>query len=93
MVTSVRTYNSAMCWLSPAVAISRFEREAIGRDGERYSWSFIIVSEVHDGRVTRVRQFDVDDEESAFAYAEERARAAASRLAVANRASQASDAP
>jgi class 3 adenylate cyclase/ketosteroid isomerase-like protein len=88
MVTSERTYNSAMCWLSPAVAISRFEREAIGRDGERYSWSFIVVSEVHDGRVTRVRQFELDDEEAAFAYAEERARATPTRLAVINSATQ-----
>ncbi len=92
MVTSARTFNSAMCWLSPATAISRFEREAIGRDGERYAWSFIVVSEVHGGRVARVGQFDVDDEEAAFTYAEERARAAAGRLAVANGASQASDA-
>ena len=92
MVTSARTFNSAMCWLSPATAISRFEREAIGRDGERYAWSFIVVSEVHGGRVARVGQFDVDDEEAAFTYAEERARVAAGRLAVANGASQASDA-
>lgn len=92
MVTSVRTFNSAICWLSPAIAVSRFERDAIGRDGERYAWNFIIVSDVHDGRVARVCQFDIDDEEAAFAFADELVRAAASRLAVSNRASNASNA-
>jgi ketosteroid isomerase-like protein len=91
MVTSVRTFNSVMCWLSPAVAVSRFEREAIGRDGERYAWSFVIVSEIHGGRVARVRQFEVEDEEAAFAYAEELASATDSRLAMVNRASRTVD--
>ena len=33
-------------------------------------------------------EFELDDEEAAFAYAEERVRATRSRLAVINRASQ-----
>ena len=33
-------------------------------------------------------QFDLEDEEAAFAYAEERVRATTSRLAVTNRASE-----
>ena len=88
MVTSVRTFNSVMRWLSPTLAVSRFEREAIGRDGERYTWDFIIVSGIHDGRVAKVRQFDIDDEAAAFECAEERVRAAAKRLPTTNRASR-----
>ncbi|MFI5506969.1 nuclear transport factor 2 family protein [Mycobacterium sp. NPDC051804] len=88
MVTSVRTFNSVMRWLSPTVAVSRFEREALGHDHERYAWNFIIVSEIHDGRVAKVRQFDLEDETAAFEYADERARADVSRLAAENRASE-----
>ena len=39
------------------------------------------------GRSRRSCQFELDDEEAAFAYAEERVRATTSRLAVTNRAS------
>ena len=34
MVASVRTWNSAVCWLSPNWVVARFEREAVGLDGE-----------------------------------------------------------
>ena len=40
-----------------------------------------------DGRLTSLCQFDVEDEDGAFAYAEERMRATPSRLAMTNRAS------
>ena len=43
--------------------------------------------EVRDGRLASMCDFDVEDEEAVFAYAEERVRAASSRLAVSNRAS------
>ena len=71
--------------MSTSCCVSRLEREAIGQEGERYSWTTIYVSEVRNGRVAAVRQFDLEDEEAAFAYAEERVRATTSRLAVTNR--------
>ena len=40
--------------------------------------------EIRDGRAASMCEFDLDDEEAAFAYAEERMRATASRLAVTN---------
>ena len=85
MVSSSRTWSSAICWMSTSCCVSRLEREAIGQEGERYSWTTIYVSEVRNGRVAAVRQFDLEDEEAAFAYAEERIRASTSRLAVTNR--------
>ena len=75
MVASVRVWNSAVCWLSPTSLVARYDREAIGQDGERYEWTFLLVGEFRDGRLASVRQFDIDNEESAFAYAEERMRA------------------
>ena len=88
IVASVRTWNSAVCPLSPACSVSRQEREAVGEDGEVYSWARLFVGEARDGRLASVCQFELDDEEAAFSYAEERARAAASRLAVTNLAGQ-----
>jgi ketosteroid isomerase-like protein len=92
MVASTRTMLSALCWVSPSVVVGRFEREAIGHDGERYSWTRLFVNEICDGRLVSVCQFEIDDEEAAFAYADERLRAATSRLTLRNRASQAVDA-
>ncbi|UUO00523.1 hypothetical protein M4D79_16345 [Mycolicibacterium novocastrense] len=66
----------------------RFEREAIGRDNEIYSWTWLHVTEWRAGRVSLICRFDLDDEDAAFAYADERIRATGSRLAVANRASE-----
>ena len=50
--------------------------------------SQLYVVEIRDRLATSVCAFDVEDEDQAFAYAEERMRAASSRLAVANRASE-----
>ncbi|MDQ1447044.1 MAG: hypothetical protein QOC79_15, partial [Actinomycetota bacterium] len=88
MVASVRTWISAACWVSPTWSVARFEREAVGLDGEQYAWTRVLVAEVRDGRLASMCEFELDDEESAFAYAEERMRAASSRLAVTNRASE-----
>ena len=44
------------------------------------------VIEVRDGRLASMCEFELDDEEAAFTYAEERVRASASRLALTNRA-------
>ena len=88
MVALARSWDSAVCWLSPTVVVSRFEREAVGHDGERYAWTHIGVGEIHDGRLESVCLFELDDEEAAFAYAEERVQATTSRLALTNRASE-----
>ena len=45
------------------------------------------MAEVRGGQYASLCEFDVDDEDAAFAYAEERMRATPSRLAVTNRAS------
>jgi ketosteroid isomerase-like protein len=58
------------------LAVGRFERDAVGRDGERYAWTLIDVAEIRDGRVAFTCQFELDDEAAAFAYAEECIRAA-----------------
>ena len=92
MVASVRVWNSAMCWLSPTWIVARQEREAVGREGERYAWVRLVVTEILDGRIASVCEFEIEDEEAAFAYAEERMHATPSRLAVTNRAKQTWDA-
>ncbi len=74
MVSSMRTWNSAMAWVSPAWAVVRQEREAVGLDGERFAWTRIYVAEVRHGKVATLVQFDPDDEDAAFNYAEARAR-------------------
>ncbi|MEI6251202.1 MAG: tetratricopeptide repeat protein [Mycobacteriaceae bacterium] len=91
MVASLRAWFSAVCWVSPNWVIARHEREAVGRDGERYAWVRLYVAELRAALVASVCEFDVEDEEQAFTYAEERMRASASRLAVTNRASEVGD--
>jgi class 3 adenylate cyclase/ketosteroid isomerase-like protein/tetratricopeptide (TPR) repeat protein len=88
MVDSVRTWISAVCWLSPVWSVTRMEREAVGRDGEQYAWTRVIVSGHRNGRIASMCLFELEDEEAAFAYCEERVRASTSRLAVTNRASE-----
>lgn len=88
MVSSSRIWLSAIQWLSPNCAVARQEREAVGKEGEKYTWTRIYVCEFEDGLGTALCDFDVEFEEQAFAYAEERMRANASRLAVTNRASE-----
>ena len=86
-VVSKRTWSSAIAWLSPTCSVIRLEREAIGYDGEKYQWAMILAAEHAVGRLISICEFDPEDEEAAFAYAEERMRAQAGRLAVTNRAS------
>ncbi len=88
MVGSYRVWSPAGCWLSPEWVVARHQREAIGSGGDALSWSRIYVIEIRDGLAQSVCEFDADDEEQAFAYAEERMRARPSRLAIANRASE-----
>jgi ketosteroid isomerase-like protein len=80
MVASARTWHAVVCWLSPTWGVFRQPREAIGPDGEDYSWVRVHVCEFRDGRFASVCEFEFDDEEAAFAYAEERIRATSRRL-------------
>src|SRR5262249_38067739 len=89
---SVRVWHSAARWLSPTLVVARFEQEALGRDGEKYEWTHIDVAEIRSGRFASICLFELDDEEAAFAYAEERERTINSRLATTNRASQTTEA-
>ena len=75
MVASARVWGSAVCWFSPTCCVSRSEREAVGRDGELYEWTWLLVCEFHEGRLASLCEFELDDEAAAFAYAEERVRA------------------
>ena len=88
MVVSVRGWCSAICWVSPNYGVARCEREAVGEDGEQYKWSFLVVFEARDGRVASMCEFELDDEDGAFAYAEERVRATTSRLGLTNQATR-----
>ena len=87
-VTSVTNFFSACQWVSSTTVVARGETRAIGPDGEEYTWTRIFVDECRDGLLVTLRQFDIDDEEAAFAYAEERTRASATRLAVTNWAAE-----
>ncbi len=88
-VVSVRSWNSQEHWISPTCCVATFQREAAGPDGEQYAWTRLVVGEFAAGRCSALCEFEIDDEEAAFAYAEERVRSSASRLEVANRASSA----
>ena len=88
MVASARTWHSAVVWVSPTCCIGRHEREAVGHDGERFAWTRVLVFEVRDGRMASMCAFELEYEEAAFAYAEERVRATTSRLPVTNRATE-----
>jgi hypothetical protein len=76
MVASSRTWFSAVCWVSPALIVPRLEREAVGRDSEQYTWTRLVVTEIRDGRIASICEFEPENEEEAFAYAQERIRAA-----------------
>lgn len=91
MVRSSRTWYAAVHWLSPACAVVRQEREAVGLEGQSYEWSRIYVVEIHDGRFTAGCEFDIEFEDEAFAYAEDLLRASARRLTLQNRASTVGD--
>ena len=87
MVASARTWYSAMCWLSPSLVVVRLRARSRRAGRRTVRMDRLIVSEIRDGRIASMCEFELDDEEAAFAYAEERVRATASRLAVTNRAS------
>jgi hypothetical protein len=88
MVQSVRTWPSVVRWLSPTWVVARVEREATGPHGEAFSWTWINATEIRDGQFVSACLFDLDDEDAAFAYADERMKAGDHRLAVTNAASR-----
>lgn len=88
MLASYRVWASAICWLSDDVMVVRHEREGVGRGGGEYSWSRLYAAKIEDGLFTALCEFDVEDEEAAFAYAEEIARMSPGLLTVTNRGSE-----
>jgi hypothetical protein len=47
------------------------ERAAVGLDGEQYSWTRLYVGELRDERLASLCEFELEDEDEAFEYAEE----------------------
>ena len=92
MVVSARSWSSAIYWLSSNYVVARCERDAVGEDGEQFKWLFLVVFEARDGRVASMCEFELDDEDGAFAYAEERVRATTSRLGLTNQAARTAEA-
>lgn len=70
MVGSVRYWFSSISWVSPTTAVTRMDREAVGKDGEEYEWSRILVMNWRDGKLASLGDFDAGDEDAAFAYAQ-----------------------
>ena len=87
-VSSMRHWVPNVRWLSPNCSIGLAIATAVGLDGEDYEWMRLYVVEYSDGLVASIRQFELDDEEAAFAYADTLVTPQASRLAIANRASE-----
>ncbi|MGV1006400.1 MAG: adenylate cyclase, partial [Candidatus Nanopelagicales bacterium] len=75
MLSTMRYWFSAVHWVSPNLALNRMEREGIGRDGERYAWTRILLNRIRNGRIDAIWEFDPDDLSSAFACADEQLRA------------------
>jgi hypothetical protein len=71
MVTSVRMWFSAVAWLSPECCLVRQERVAVGLDGEEYSWTRLYACAIRDRQVASMCEFELEDEDAAFALAEE----------------------
>ena len=84
----MREWLTNIEWISPRWFVALFQREAVGHEGEQYEWTRIIVGEIRDGRFAFACQFDVDDEDIAFAYAEEQVRAISRPSAITNLATE-----
>ena len=68
-----------------------WHRIDIGTDGEEYNWSRVYASEYRDGLAVSVREFAVEEEDAAFAYAESLVSPKTAALVVDNAASRAID--
>jgi hypothetical protein len=71
MVASVHAWFSTIRWLSPDLFVGRMDREGVGHDGERYTWARVLVGVYRDGRLAILCDFDAEDEDAAFTYANE----------------------
>ena len=88
-VSSQQHCVPAIQWCSPSCAVCRIEINAVGKDGERYTWSSVVVTQIRDGAIAWVREFDT--EADAFTYAESLGTPKPSRLASINPASEIHD--
>lgn len=59
-----------MHWVAPHCVVALADIRGIGADGETYEWPRIYVAEYRDGLAASVREFEIDQESDAFAYAE-----------------------
>lgn len=91
-VPGIRHWMSVNHWLSTDCLVSRIEIRVIGPEGDEYTWPRIAVAELRAGRLAHIRQFEIDDEEAAFAYAEELLALQNSRLPLTNTASETAEA-
>jgi hypothetical protein len=71
LVGSMRRWASAVCWLTPTICVQRGERRCFRSDGEKYAWTRIYTSEVRDGLLASICEFEVEDEVKAFDYGNE----------------------
>lgn len=71
MVASVRSWFSAICWPSPELFVGRMDREGLGHDGERFTWSRVLVGTYRDGRLARLCDFDAEDDAAAISHAQD----------------------
>jgi hypothetical protein len=69
LVSSMRPWASAVRWLTPTICVHRGERQGFGRDGEKYAWTRIYTSEVRNGLLASICEFEFEDEVTAFDYA------------------------
>ena len=90
-LSSMRSWPATIQWLSPNCFILLNEIHGTGTDGDQYLWEWIHVGEYRDGLAVSMREFDVADEDAAFAYAESLVAPKQRRLAVSNAASRAVD--
>jgi hypothetical protein len=88
MVASVRMWFSAVQWLSPTCCVIRQERQGVGSDDDEYRWTRLYACEFRDGLAASMCQFELENEDAAFAYADRLVAGRPSRLEVANLATE-----
>ena len=52
------------------VGVPKRQREAIGLEDEEFAWSHVLVNSWKNGQLAFICEFDADDLDPAFAYAE-----------------------
>ena len=87
-VASSHNWAAAMLWLSPNCYVALGNTVAAGQDGECFEWSRLYVGAFLGGSLVSVHQFEVEDEDAAFTYAESLVSPKQRRLAASNAASR-----